>query len=136
MLITRNKLYLLLTVIFSIAYVWLIYNSTQTATNTVAVCIVKQTTTIPCPSCGATRAIVYLMQGKFYTALLTNPIGYLIAISMLVVPYWLLIDVFQKKDSLYIFYKKTEIFIRKPPIALLLIILVVLNWIWNIIKGL
>jgi hypothetical protein len=55
---------------------------------------------------------------------------------MTVFPLWVLTDVILKKDSFFKTYTKTESFIRKPWIAAILILLVMLNWIWNIYKQL
>lgn len=45
-------------------------------------------------------------------------------------------DALTKKDSFFTFYRKMEVGVRQKKIAFLLILLVVLNWIWNINKGL
>ena len=65
-----------------------------------------------------------------------NPLGYIAAAFMLVAPFWLLYDVALKKDTLYKSYKQTEVTLKKPGIAIPLIALVLLNWAWNIYKGL
>ena len=40
-------------------------------------------------------------------------------------------DFFLKKETFYFWYKKAEGTIRKPWLASILIVLVLLNWIWN-----
>jgi hypothetical protein len=45
-------------------------------------------------------------------------------------------DVILKKDTLYNSYKKAEAFIKIKWVAIILIILLLINWIWNIQKGL
>lgn len=91
---------------------------------------------MPCPSCGSTRSVMAITQGKIAEALYLNPFGILIALVMLITPIWLLRDVFAKKDSLLQFYQKLEVTLKKKRVALPLIVLVIVNWAWNITKGL
>jgi hypothetical protein len=65
-----------------------------------------------------------------------NPFGILVAAIMIVIPIWILYDLVTKKETFFINYTKTEHIINRRWIAFLLIVLVVLNWIWNIKKGL
>jgi hypothetical protein len=55
---------------------------------------------------------------------------------MTIFPFWVLIDFILKKESFFRTYKKAETIIRKPWLASILILLVLLNWIWNIYKHL
>lgn len=91
---------------------------------------------MPCPSCGSTRSVISIVNGKFSDALSINPLGYIIAVIMVLIPLWLLIDVLIKKKSLFKFYIKMETYLKKPQLAIPLIVLVLINWIWNITKGL
>jgi hypothetical protein len=54
---------------------------------------------------------------------------------MLAVPFWLLYDVALGKDGLFHAYKSAEKILRTKW-AIPLILLLVLNWIWSISKGL
>ena len=99
-------------------------------------CVFKKVTGLPCPSCGGTRAVLLLLQGKLIQSILLNPIGCLILIYLLVAPIWLLVDFFYKKKSLEIFYKKVEFVFKKKLVMLGLITLIIINWIWNISKNL
>jgi len=138
MYLKKNKLYFFLFIACIAGYIWLFYNITgfNTTNNTVGVCVFKKITTIPCPSCGTTRSIVSLLQGHFSQALYTNPLGIVVFVIMLVLPFWILADFLLKKTTLFDFYKKTEIWLRKPQITIPSILLVLINWIWNIIKQL
>ena len=100
------------------------------------VCLIKNVTGYPCPSCGTTRAVALLLKGKITESVLMNPFGILVAILMTVCPIWVLTDVVFKKETFYSEYKKAEAIIRKPWIATILMLLVLLNWIWNIYKHL
>ncbi|MGF1636390.1 MAG: DUF2752 domain-containing protein [Cyclobacteriaceae bacterium] len=96
----------------------------------------KHATNIPCPSCGSTRSVVSLIHGEFIDALLINPLGYIVATIMLMMPIWILIDLVYKKETLYKLYQKMEVYLKKPQFAIPLIVLIIINWIWNITKGL
>jgi hypothetical protein len=106
-------------------YVWLYYSITNNITEkkSVEVCLIKHVTNIPCPSCGSSRSVISLIKGDFIGALNFNPIGYLVAIIMLIAP-------------IFDFYLKIETYLKRPKIAIPLILLVIINWIWNITKGL
>lgn len=132
---TRNKLYSLLLIACFAGYGYLYYNIENLPSEAFRVCIIKNATGYPCPSCGATRAVSLLLEGNIIESIALNPFGILVAIIMTVFPVWVLTDVIQKKDSFYKAYKKTESLIRKPWLASVLILLVLLNWIWNIYKN-
>jgi len=139
MSIYRKKLYIILASATTAGYIWLLIkflNGSFYKESAYNGCLIKQATGVPCPSCGSTRSIASLLQGHFVEALYWNPFGLIITIIMLVLPFWLIYDLVQRKDSLYVFYGKTEAFVRQKKIAIPLIILVIINWIWNIIKGL
>ena len=117
-------------------FIYLFYNIHTLQSQTFRVCIIKNVTSYPCPSCGTTRAVTLLLQGRIIESLLLNPFGIVVAIIMTIFPIWILTDIFLKKETFYFWYKKTEATIRKPAIALILILLLLFNWIWNIYKHL
>jgi hypothetical protein len=137
-MINRNKLYSILLTACLAGYIWLFFalQNNHTLNISVEVCLINHFTNIPCPSCGSTRSLISLIKGNFIEALKTNPIGYLIAIIMFFTPLWIIIDLITKRKTLFEFYQKTETFLKKPKFAIPLILLVILNWIWNITKGL
>ena len=55
---------------------------------------------------------------------------------MLISPPWILFDIITGKKTLFDFYGRTETFLKKPGIAIPLVLFVLINWIWNITKGL
>lgn len=132
----RNKLYLFLLIACFIGYIWLFFLTTGSLTEnqSAEVCLIKHVTSIPCPSCGSTRSVISLTEGNFMVALKSNPMGYIVAFIMLVVPVWILMDIIFGKKSLLDCYQKTEKRIRNPKLAIPLIVLVVINWLWNITK--
>jgi hypothetical protein len=133
---TRNKLYSLLLIACFAGFSYLFYHLYTVQNDTVRVCIIKNVTGFPCPSCGTTRAVSLLIEGKIAASILLNPFGILVAVIMTVFPIWILTDIVLKKETFYNWYKKSEATIRKPWLASILILLVLLNWIWNLYKHL
>ncbi|MBM3412135.1 MAG: DUF2752 domain-containing protein [Bacteroidetes bacterium] len=138
MLLDRNKLYSILLIACLAGYIWLYYSITSNVTenNSVEVCLIKHTINIPCPSCGSTRSIISLTKGNFWEAFDLNPIGYIIAVIMLIAPVWVFVDIRLRNNSLFVCYQKIESRLKKPKYAIPLAFLVIMNWIWNITKGL
>ncbi len=138
MLSNRNKFYAFMLIACIAGYIWLYFNLSKDYIlgGQVEACLIKHVTNIPCPSCGTTRSVVSIVNGDFIAALALNPLGYLIALIMLISPIWILIDFISKNNSFFVFFQKLETIIKKPKLALPLILLVVFNWIWNISKGL
>ncbi|MDA3945028.1 MAG: DUF2752 domain-containing protein [Bacteroidetes bacterium] len=135
---SRRKLYTLLFLSCLAGYIWLYVGSTKNPAenHSVGVCLIKHTTNMPCPSCGSTRSVLSITRGEFSDALQTNPLGYVIALIMLLLPLWIVTDLVFNKRTLFDGYQKMEIVLKKPQIAIPLIALVLINWIWNITKGL
>ncbi|HUL42955.1 MAG TPA: DUF2752 domain-containing protein [Bacteroidota bacterium] len=119
-------------------YAWLILNLLLdgSGSDLPRVCLFRDITGIPCPSCGTTRALMLLVRGKVTDSFYFNPFGFFIAIGMGVLPFWLAYDWIAGKTSFHRWYSRTEKFIRtskwKVGIAM---VLVLSNWIWNITKG-
>ncbi|WP_432711836.1 DUF2752 domain-containing protein [Pedobacter sp.] len=117
-------------------YIWLYTCLSYTnADKQIEVCLIKHFTSIPCPSCGSTRSIIALINGNFVQSLKLNPMGIIVAIIMLLLPMWIILDLLFKRKTLFDFYQKIETYLKYPQYAMPLIILVMLNWIWNIIKA-
>jgi hypothetical protein len=133
-----RKLYAILLISCMVGYIWLYIGMTTNLTEnkSVEVCLIKHTTNIPCPSCGSTRSVISLANGKFSEALQINPLGYVVAIIMILAPIWILIDFVIKRKTLLEFYQKMESYLKNPKFAIPLVFLVIINWIWNIKKGL
>lgn len=134
----RNKLYLILFIACLAGYSWLCFVITTNIpeSKSIGVCLIKHATNIPCPSCGSTRSIISLTKGNFVEAFNLNPIGYLVAIIMLIAPVWIIADRIMRRNSLLNWYQKIETYLKKPKYAIPLILLLIINWIWNITKGL
>lgn len=133
---TRNRLYVLLSSACIAGYLWLcfFYFKGEAAKGVPEVCLFKYLTSIPCPSCGSTRSIILLLHGNFEGAFFFNPFGYILVFVLLIAPIWIMVDLITAKATLYVFYRYTENLIKRKLIAIPLIIIVILNWIWNIYK--
>jgi len=135
----RNKIYLYLIIACMAGYGWLYFNISfhpKEISDKVTFCIVKHTTNIPCPSCGSTRAVVSLLSGNFIESLYWNPIGLILIILLMFTPLWIIYDLINKKETLHKIYIKTEEILRKRVIAVPAVLIILINWIWNISKGL
>jgi hypothetical protein len=76
-----------------------------------------------------------LLQGDLAGALLWNPFGFLILGGLMVLPFWMTHDVIRKQRTLMAAYQTMEKMVKQKMIAWPLVIIVVLNWCWNIYKG-
>ncbi|MDI6402611.1 DUF2752 domain-containing protein [Balneolaceae bacterium ANBcel3] len=119
------------------AYIWVAFlwfaGSDKT---TITLCPVKLSTGYPCPSCGTSTSVLLLLKGEMIPALLANPLGYLAFALMVFIPLWLLFDLFFKKTSLYhIFFYAERIIKENKGLLFLFILLIVVNWLWNLYKA-
>lgn len=135
---SRTRLYLLLGTLLTTGYAYLAYSLFYSHSHSgITVCPIKNITGIPCPSCGTTRSVISLLQGDFNQAAYINPLGFLAAAVMIVLPFWLLYDVALKKDTFLVRYKNAENKIKGNKLLIALAAcLMLINWIWNIYKGL
>lgn len=131
---SKNKLYSLLLIACSAGFIYLLYNIYYPESNAYSVCIIKNISGFPCPSCGATRAVKLLFKGDFMDSILMNPFGIIISAILIILPFWIVIDLILKKETFYTFYNKMECLLKQKKIVIPFIILVLLNWIWNIKK--
>lgn len=138
MLLKRIFLYRIVLAACTAAGLWLFWNVSHYKSGIdhtgFDVCLFKRVTGIPCPSCGSTRSLLYLIRFDLKDAIYANPIGLVLAFALLVFPVWVLYDIIAGKDSFYRFYGKMESFIRRRWVTISLICLIAANWLWNIHK--
>lgn len=93
-------------------------------------CLFKKIFTIPCTTCGMTRAIKYMFSGDIMNALKMNllSIPFFIGFIMFIVIY--LLYIFFKKDYVYKYFAW---FVKHYKF---LITIFIINWIINIVKDL
>ena len=133
---SKNKLYLFIIAACLTGFSYLFYSIHHSKSTSLSLCMVKNVTGYPCPSCGTTRAIQLLLKNNWMASLQMNPFGILVALLMVVLPLWIVLDTITKKETFFNNYQKAEAIIRTKKLAIFLIILVIFNWIWNIKKGL
>lgn len=133
-----QRIYVFLSIVCILGLTWILYALMTIDSNEsqhINFCFFKQLTSIPCPSCGSTRAVVCLLHGDITQSLLLNPFGIISMSLFSTIMLLLTYDVLFKEQKLIAIYKATEKTLNKRPIAIGLIILVLSNWIWNIYKG-
>jgi hypothetical protein len=132
----RKKLYIFI-LLFAIAgYSWIILSHFLLKANKplINVCLFRNVTGIPCPSCGTTHALLSIARGDFREAVRENILGYPAAGMLLVFPVWILTDLLLKKESFYRFYRRAEFFLRKRWAAYLALLLLLAIWGWNLFR--
>ncbi|MDZ4667828.1 MAG: DUF2752 domain-containing protein [bacterium] len=122
------------------AYVWLFFNLWFPPTAEImggipSVCFIKQITGYPCPSCGTTRAVLAILHGEWLNGLLLNPFAYIVLPFMAIIPLWIAFDHLNKSNTLEVIYRQTERCISKTKTAIVLLLLLLANWVWNFYKG-
>ena len=136
--LTRNRFNLYLSLACMVGYGWLVLVSTlklEEVGKRYDVCLIRHFVHVPCPSCGSTRSVLSLMHGDLIGGLYWNPLGFLIFAVLLVAPFWIGYDLLLKKETLFQFYRLFETTLRRKWVAIPAIVLLLLNWIWNIWKG-
>ena len=99
--------------------------------NNYSFCLFKDITGIPCPACGSTRATILLFNGKFLQSILLNPLALVTNFLILVSVLWLIYELLTSRNRLMYYLKKDW----SPKYKILLALIIIVNWIWNIKKG-
>ncbi|WP_196890928.1 DUF2752 domain-containing protein [Aureivirga marina] len=133
----RFRFYLITIVVILIGYFYLIYSYRSNNSSTMAFCFYKNILSFPCPTCGTTRSVLASFKADFYNAIFTfNPLGILYAFLLIVIPVFVCIDLIFKKSFVYQSYHSILEQLKNKKISIPLILLLILNWIWNIYKEL
>jgi hypothetical protein len=96
------------------------------------ICIFKNITGVPCPACGSTRATLQLFHGELWGSILINPLGVLTNLFILISIFWMLFDIARSKETFFPFLIKDW----NNKIKIFIVLIVLVNWMWNIEKGL
>jgi hypothetical protein len=131
---SKKQLYILVLCLSLAGYSWLFWNIRQFSTNEGAIgaCMFRNVTGIPCPSCGTTHSVISIINGHFMDAAAENPLGFLVALMLILFPGWIIFDLITRKKSFFVFYLKMETILRRKWIAYPAIIFILINWIVNI----
>lgn len=133
----KNKLYFYLFLACIAGYIWLFINYTIPQEGQgIGVCLIKHTTNIPCPSCGSTRSILSLLEGNIPEAFAFNPIGIVLFMVLIITPFWIVYDLLFRKNTLLNNYLRMEVWLRRKSVYIPAIMLIFVNWMWNIYKDL
>jgi len=126
----HEKYFIILFVVF-IFFMYFIIKDIPDPSYKKSICIFKNLTHYPCPGCGTTRGIRYLFHGYFEKALLMNPLSYLTVLFAIATPFLIIKDLI-KKETKYLNIIKLKI---PNYMIVIVILLTILNWIWNLYKG-
>jgi hypothetical protein len=135
----KRNLYIFLVCLSLVGYGWIGWNVAEGSEHSAvpSVCLFKEVTGLPCPSCGTTRSLLLLISGRFHESLMMNPFGIVLALALLIVPLWIMIDTFGNNDGFYRWYTRMEnLLTHNKLLAAFAAAIVMLNWFWNISKGL
>ncbi len=131
----QNKRYLFLSTLCIVGYVWLLNEILNPVIhNHYGVCFSKQIYGISCPACGTTRSVLFILNGELWNALAMNPFGYLAVLFLIYVPLALIYDFVRKRNHLIHLYEFFESKIKEPKIFFLFTVIILANWVWNILK--
>ena len=95
-------------------------------------CPLKFTLDIPCPACGSIRATSLFLKGDLLGGFMVNPLTLLTHSALLVGCVWAMVDLFRGSDTLIPALRKKW----NPYVLYALLILLLINMVWNYIKGL
>ena len=95
-------------------------------------CPFKTITGIPCPGCGGIRAAQCLLRGEILHALYTNPLSCIFCLFCTILPFWSFYDCHKGRLTLKNFL--TTQWSNK--VLIIVEVILVANWVWNIIKEL
>jgi hypothetical protein len=137
-MIKRNNLYGIVCLLSLAGYAWvyMAYHYFNASVHNINLCMIKNLTTVPCPSCGTTRSVMSILHGSLMEGFFINPLGFLILITATLFPAWVIADIILNKDSFHSFYLKAESLLKRKWLAIPLLLFIFINWIWNINKGL
>jgi len=136
---SNTRFYSIVGILLLTGYCWLTWNVLADGADSFhpTVCLFKEATGLPCPSCGTTRALLLLTHGKFSESYLLNPFGFFLAAGLMILPFWLTFDLVAKRTSFRHWYVQTERFFSGSRWMIASsVAIVIANWIWNISKGL
>lgn len=134
MSLSRSRLYPLLLLLTVSGYIWLFVSDNRSWGSCLLGCPTRIIWGIPCPSCGTTRAVRAAFHGQWMQSLYYNPLGILVTFVMVVFPLWIAVDTLTGSSSLLMTYRFVEKKLQQWPYAAAGILVILINWIWNLMK--
>lgn len=134
MSLSRSRLYPLLLLLTVSGYIWLFDSDNRSGGSCLLGCPTRIIWGIPCPSCGTTRAVHAAFHGQWMQSLYYNPLGILVTFVMVVFPLWIAADTLTGSSSLLMTYRFVEKKLQQWPYAAAGILVILINWIWNLMK--
>ncbi len=132
--INKKRPYFIFLISLFISYYLILTANFPSTDNHTSYCIFHNLTGYPCPACGTGRGMILMRYGHFHEALMVNPLAYLVFVFSAISTVWLIADLISGNETYFkAFRHKLSI---KPITAIILFILVLLNWYWNIQKEL
>ncbi len=135
--LTRNRFYLFLSLSCLVGYSWLALTSRlkpDEVGTQYDVCVIHHFIHIPCPACGSTRSVLALLHGDLLGGIYWNPLGFIIFTVLIIAPFCIGYDLILRRSTLFDFFLLFERTLRRKWVAIPAILLILLNWIWNIVK--
>ncbi len=120
-----------ITIIFAILTGYFLFIFYPHFINNYSFCLFKYVTGIPCPACGSTRATILLFNGEILKSVLLNPLALVTNLSIFISLFWLIYELFTDRNEFVNFMKKDWNLKYK----IIVVTIFLLNWIWNIKKG-
>ncbi len=77
-----------------------------------------------------------LIAGRWQEGLYTNPLGVVALVWLIITTLWLLYDALVWRNTLQQAYNRAGRILQKRYVWIPLAVLIALNWVWNIQKGL
>ncbi len=93
-------------------------------------CLFKMLLHVPCPSCGATRAVMAVFRGDVTGAFCLNPLGLLLAAVLMLLPVWLLADLLRCRATLYRLFLRMDTLLQHRRAFVVFACAVLVNWVW------
>ncbi len=134
-----KRLYWTLALLSVGGYAWIAFQvfATHAHVEGLTLCLFKNVTGFPCPSCGVTRSLLMFISADFQKGFLLNPLGLIVGVAMLIVPLWMIMDgLMHKKTFAEFFFSTEQKFKTKKIFYIPALTLILLNWCWNIMKDL
>jgi len=80
--------------------------------------------------------MISILNGDFVSAMLWNPLGFVMAFLLIICPLLISYDLLYKKQFLLNTYLRVESYFKIKKVAIPMSLLIIGNWIWNIYKDL